>query len=120
MDKKNELPKWRLSKPIFLKRGDKRYAAHLNQIRKYGFSDSETWSLDTTIASFLLPRLIRFKEVNNGYPALFDKSEEWDAVLDKIIYSFSCVLVEDFEDYQDPEYIEGLTLFARYLTHLWW
>ena len=111
---------WRANKPPFLKKGDKNYSKHLKQLQYRHFCDSETWGLDAAIASFILPRLIRFKEVKNAYPLHFDKSEEWDAVLDKIIYSFSCVLAEDFEDYQDPEYIEGLTLFARYLTHLWW
>ena len=31
-----------------------------------GFDDSELWNLDYTIASFVLPRLKRLKELNTG------------------------------------------------------
>jgi hypothetical protein len=33
-----------------------------------GFDDTETWHLDKTLALFLIPRLERFIQVNNGYP----------------------------------------------------
>lgn len=40
-----------------------------NQFRKQrmerGFDDSETWSLDYTVASFIIPRLERYQELAN-------------------------------------------------------
>ena len=33
-----------------------------------GFDDTETWHLDKTVALFLMPRLERFIQVNNGFP----------------------------------------------------
>ena len=33
-----------------------------------GFDDTETWHLDKTVALFLIPRLERFIQVNNGFP----------------------------------------------------
>jgi hypothetical protein len=49
-----------------------------------GWDDSETWSLDFTVAKFMLPRLIRFKELKCGYPCNLTK-EEWDKILDEIL-----------------------------------
>ena len=33
-----------------------------------GFDDTETWHMDRTMALFIIPRLKRFIEVNNGIP----------------------------------------------------
>lgn len=45
----------------------KRFWKFLWQRWTRGFDDSETWSLDSTISYFILPRLKRFKEIyNNG------------------------------------------------------
>jgi len=33
-----------------------------------GFDDTETWHLDRTMSLFIIPRLERFMEVNNGVP----------------------------------------------------
>ena len=38
------------------------------QREENGFDDTETWHLDKTLALFLIPRLERFIQVNNGYP----------------------------------------------------
>ncbi len=57
---------WSLKKPMYIDKTDKRYNKHMKQLKTVGFSDSETWSLHSTIAMFVLPRLIRFKEVTKG------------------------------------------------------
>ncbi|MFW6046541.1 MAG: hypothetical protein ACOCP4_01980 [Candidatus Woesearchaeota archaeon] len=46
----------------------KRSVKHFFQKLKYGYSDRETWSLDMTIAKFVLPRLKRYKEIDPGNP----------------------------------------------------
>ena len=33
-----------------------------------GFDDTETWHMDRTIALFIIPRLKKFIELNNGIP----------------------------------------------------
>ena len=38
------------------------------QREEQGFDDTETWHLDKTVALFLLPRLKRYIQVNNGFP----------------------------------------------------
>jgi hypothetical protein len=85
-----------------------------------GFSDEECWNLDYTIAKFILPRLKHFKKHNYGLPwrshkmingevvelmeseKIYDRaidgsltSEEWDDVLNNIIFAFEFILDED-------------------------
>lgn len=111
-----------------------------------GWDNSDTWTLYNTISKFILPRLKRFKEVNNGTPnEIYKKyrdpnrkvsenirlaSKEWNEKLDKMILSFETIINEDiFEhDWSDKKYWkkqrkiekEGLKLFAEYFQDLWW
>ena len=52
-------------------------------ILKYGFDTSDTWSLDYSLAKWIYPRLIHFKETTNSHPTNFT-SEEWDDLLGEI------------------------------------
>lgn len=123
--------RWSLREPLFLKKTDKRYKRHLKQLQTNGFSDSETWSLYSTIAEFILPRLIRFKEVSPGYPYPGDMSQEkWDVVLDEMIFAFDWSLHNENDKYDNlskedgdknwKRYEEGMKLFAKWFRHLWW
>lgn len=99
----------------------------------YGFNPAEVWSLDYTIARFILPRLIYFKENLHGCPSsLIDEPldenscnkghEKWELILDKMIKAFYLLANYDWYDYRkkDQEAIkEGLNLFAQYFTNLW-
>ena len=105
------------------KKDDKRESKFSEQRKEIGFDDSETWSLTDTIARFIIPRLKRFKEVNNGVP--YGHTEEsWDIVLDKMILSFELTCRDSgSRDYSDDERIqlnEGLDLFRKYFFELWW
>lgn len=103
-------------------RDDRRWNDFKAQRLERGFDDSETWSLDSTIAKFILPRLIRFKEINAGYPGTVSE-QEWDDILDRMILAFS-LLASDaafVTAKEDQEKIdEGLALFAKWYQHLWW
>ena len=48
----------------------------------------ELYDLDVTIARFILPRLMLFKEHCERTPSLNMTREEWDGILDKMIYAF--------------------------------
>ena len=52
-----------------------------------GFDDTETWHLDKTVALFLIPRLERFIQVNNGYPN-GETEESFNQKLNFILKSF--------------------------------
>ena len=87
-----------------------------------GWDDSDTWSLDDTAAAFILPRLRRFKQVQNGRP--YDiPIEQWEVMLDKMIAAFEFTVSKDrylneVEGYKKHQ--EGLDLFAKYFWNLWW
>ena len=52
-----------------------------------GFDDTETWHLDKTLALFLIPRLERFIQVNNGFPG-GETEESFNEKLNFILISF--------------------------------
>ena len=122
---------WSVKKPLYLDKKDRRYARHLKQLKTNGFSDSETWSLSSVIVDFVLPRLIRFKEINNGYPGGLTE-ESWDEILDKMIFAFQwikedgncgkayCKTSTEERKENNTKCAEGLKLFAEYFRALWW
>ena len=57
------------------------------QREENGFDDTETWHLDKTLALFLIPRLERFIQVNNGYPG-GETEESFNKKLNFILKSF--------------------------------
>ena len=82
------------------------------------------------IAEFILPRLIRFKEVNIGYPGGDVSSEKWDVALDEMIFAFDWSLHCEDDKYKNlskeegdknwKRYDEGMKLFAKWFRQLWW
>ena len=62
----------------------------------------ELYDLDVTIARFILPRLMLFKEHCERTPNLNMPKEEWDKILDKMIYAFERIALQTEED--TPEY----------------
>ena len=111
------------------------------QRRTRGWDDSETWSLEHSLAKLIAPRLKRFKELNNGVPGYLcpgggsttnygnkiDKAAaKWDAMLDDMIFAFEFVADEDKYFTAKPDSPEwkrvekGLTLFRKNFHSLWW
>jgi hypothetical protein len=52
-----------------------------------GFDDTETWHLDKSLTLFLIPRLKRFIELNNGFPSGHTE-ESFNEKLNFILKSF--------------------------------
>lgn len=74
---------------------DKRTLAKYKKQRiERGFDDTELWNLDRTIASFVLPRLKAFKETSHTLPISL-KSQEWNEVLDEMIWGFNYIVNND-------------------------
>lgn len=85
-----------------------------------GWDDSECWSLDLTMAQFILPRLKRLREIHHGYPPTLT-AKSWDAKIDLMIYAFER-LVKDPFDVPDHEWLKvkkGLRAFAHWYSALW-
>jgi hypothetical protein len=90
---------------------------------EHGFDDTETWHMDRTMALFIIPRLKRFLEVNNGIPN--DETEEsYDEKIRFIISAFENYYVSDkYFNSVDIEERKKLTDDVRqaveYLSKLW-
>ena len=71
----------------------------------------------------MVTRLKRFKEITNGYPGGLSE-EEWDEILDKMIYAFhlkaECDSDFDWKEGDKEKFNEGMKLFAEWFVHLWW
>jgi len=92
---------------------------HWWQRRTRGFDDSEIWSLDYTISAFVLPRLIRYREVNKTYPQDMTM-DQWNGIIDQMIryFNWECNSVNSYA-LENP-HPDGLKLFCQYYKHLWW
>lgn len=101
---------------------DSRWEKYTQQRLERGFDDSETWSLDGTIAKFIYPRLKVFIEDTKTigvYPShlTFDK---WINILEEMLKGFE-ILSQDTERTDDEEKIieKSLDLFREYFHSLW-
>lgn len=119
---------WMLKKPLYITKKDKRYAKNVKQLKEWGFCDTETWSLYSPIAQFILPRLKRFKEVSCCYPAGLSV-EKWDVILGEMIFALDWSLTSDEKsskmsgddvDAAWKRYEAGMKLFAEWFRDLWW
>ena len=88
-----------------------------------GFDDTETWHMDRTMALFIIPRLKRFQEVNNGIPN-GESEESYNEKIRFIISAFENYYVSDkYFNSVDIEERKKLTddvrLAVEYLSKLW-
>lgn len=85
----------------------KKLAEFKQQRVERGFDDTECWNLDSTVARFILPRLIVFKENTIGYPGTDEVPtfEAWTEILDKMIFAFEHIVNEDkYDDERSKKY----------------
>ena len=93
---------------------------------------NECFSLYYPIAEFIYPRLKYFRESEKmGYPTEFGSMEEWDEILDKMLFAFDYALNEDTDKFSPIEFnleehqtildrvAEGFKLFGEYFLNLW-
>ena len=87
------------------KRQRKKYA------KKKGtyISNKELWNLDLTICNWIIPRLIKFKELTIGYPTCDKKIyaetkemvdisfEDWKSIIDEIILAFELIKTDPMD-----------------------
>lgn len=105
----------------------------------YGFSDMDIYTLNTSIAKFMVPRLKRFKKLLRGVPGVLldekfikytdvernqeieKKSKKWVAIIDSIIYSMECMKDFDWSTHADKIYNinKGLKNLHIYFLSLW-
>ncbi len=105
-----------------------------------GWDDTETWDLgNTTWGQWMHPRLVRYKEVCQGYPGgLHDEDfpehehgeATWQAMIDDMIYAFDSLAHDgefhvgpgpyDYEKFDEERTSRGLALWAEWHMAVWW
>ncbi len=83
-----------------------------------GFDESETWSLDYTIARFIAPRLRAFLDI---YKAVIVDDRNMVPVIERALKAFER-LAQDTVVFGDEgeEIDEALVEFAKIFRGLWW
>ena len=110
--------------------------------------DWDVWSLDYTLATIIHPALIRLKEINHGYPELWEEGmvtshnydrqlhfkfideeverkyllNKWELIMDKMIYAFEMIKKDNaiYWTNEEAEKVdEGLILFGKHYQSLW-
>ena len=100
----------------------KHYPRYFFEHCRWGFDSRDTWQLDETIAKFAVSRLKVFRRVNNGFPNELTE-EQWNTTLDEMIWALEMVAEQKHttDDTIDMKRMQqGLELFGKYFTHLWW
>jgi hypothetical protein len=95
---------WKLKRGYF---NFKRFVIDIYQKITKGYADSETWSLDYSLAKWVVPRLKHLRDNVHGTPPNLEIEivgdndrytltlDEWKSKLDEMIYAFEFVLTED-------------------------
>ena len=88
-----------------------------------GFDDTETWHMDRTIALFIIPRLKKFIELNNGIPT-GETVESYDEKLKFIISAFENYYAtnkyyESVDDAERKQLTDDVKKAVEYLSELW-
>ena len=88
-----------------------------------GFDDTETWHMDRTIALFIIPRLKKFIELNNGIPS-GETVESYDEKLKFIISAFENYYAtnkyyESVDDAERKQLTDDVKQAVEYLSKLW-
>lgn len=99
---------------------DDNWSEYEKQRIEYGFDESELWTLDATIAKFILPRLKMFRKYNYSTPDSINKVE-WDHILDEMIIGFELIVSDRKKSDMEKEFEEkSLDLFRQWFRNLWY
>jgi hypothetical protein len=101
---------------------DKREEEFSKQRMERGFDDSETWALDSTIARFISPRLIRYQEIANDF---LERDKDLVKNIDKLIKAFELIVKSNgslwmLSKSEMKKIEEGLSKFPEVFLTLWW
>ena len=87
-----------------------------NRATRVEIEPHDTWSMDHTLAMIIHPMLVQLKATQHGHPSNLTE-QEWDQILDEMIWAFEQKCRDHWEgDYYGP-YIESedkRELFGRF------
>lgn len=106
--------------------GHPRYFRHIPFRVHNGFWPGETWSLDVTIAKFVIPRLEHLMANTHGYPSHFQKkfgkrgAEVWGEYMDEMLWALEQVADQEIALEDEAKRIQkGLRKFGFWFQDLW-
>jgi len=113
---------------------------------KIKIDTQDTWSMDCTLAPIILPMLVQLQQTKHGHPYGLTE-QEWDDILDEMIWAFEQKCRDHWQDDFYGDYIEdpkngsmagsfewidhdgmkahqtrmsnGFRLFGKYYENLW-
>lgn len=85
------------NQPYHLSQKDDRYKKSKQLQKKIGFRYEETWNLNTTLAAYMLPRVLWLKNHTHSFPVSFNNINEWKDVLNHICWSLYQTLTSEAE-----------------------
>lgn len=89
------------------------------QRKKYGFDDSETWCLMSTMARFTIPRLKRYMEITDKMYI-----NEHEKECKQLLKSLKLLVRDDsacsFNEKEKRKVKKGLKSFHKVFESLWW
>ena len=117
-----------------------------NRATRVEIEPHDTWSMDCTLAMIIHPMLVQLKATTHGYPSTTTE-QEWDQILDEMIWAFEQKCRDHWEDDYYGDYVEdqkngsmagsfewvdhegqkahqarmsnGFRLFGKYYENLW-
>lgn len=104
---------------------------HFEQKVKNGYSASDLYNVDRTIAITLLPKLVeKYRDITKNYPCELNDIDEWKSIVTKIVWFLKEVIYSEDRDkislmnelelkQYNNYYDEAKQLFAKYFDCLW-
>ena len=87
---------------------------------KRGFDESETWTLTSTFAKFMLPRLKEYQKITNDY---LKRSKKEIKDIDDFIKALEHIVNDpswSFDKKTSDQVQKGLKKFHKIFLGLWW
>lgn len=83
---------------------------------KRGYSETDTWNIDSWFLDCIVPMLKELRKNHHGYPSYVKDNETWEGILDEMINCFENMRVniidekseKEWEEYQKDENNEEL------------
>jgi len=104
---------------------DDREKIYKKQRKERGFDDSELWSLDCTIANFIIPRLEKFYEISDEVSIkCYPPQKRFLKQIDCILVAMKLITrdngARNFTDDEQERVQKGLKTLSKIFLGLWW
>ncbi|OPZ78155.1 MAG: hypothetical protein BWY78_00715 [Alphaproteobacteria bacterium ADurb.Bin438] len=101
------------------------FVKHIFSRHECEFNPEDFLSIDKCQADVLLPRLKGFKDNQNSFPSYVKNQQEWQEMIDKMIYSLEYISknVNGSKDLRclarSKKALEGYELLSKHFMDLW-